>query len=77
MILLSTQNKRHIDSAPADFDNVGKLNLKTKLHAPTTTNVDRISGDELTIEGQTVYRSDKYRDAEEAKRIRRLRRAEC
>jgi hypothetical protein len=77
----SIQNRRQEHPGPVDVDFVGKLNLKPKLHAPATTTVDRISGDdvsyEITVEGQTAYRSDKYRDAEEAKRVRRLRRAEC
>ena len=74
-------NRRHERSGPVDVDNVGKLNLKPKLHAPATTQVERVSGDdfsyEITVDTKTTYDPNKYRDAEEAKRVRRLRRAEC
>ena len=70
-------NRRHERSGPVDVDNVGKLNLKPKLHAPATTQVERVSGDDFSYEITVDTKTNKYRDAEEAKRVRRLRRAEC
>jgi len=58
-----------------------RLKLKPKLHGSTPIDVDDLSEDDLTCEqsaiSKTKFDPKKYKDAEEAKRIRRLRRGEC
>jgi len=52
----------------------GKLNLKPKLHSTVVDcDEDYSAGDT----SKTTYDPNKYRDAEEAKNARRLRRGEC
>jgi len=62
-------------------EEVGKLNLKPKLHSSVPIDVDDVSVDEFSCEvtaaSNTKFDPKKYRDAEEAKRIRRIRRGEC
>ena len=62
-----SQSKRAVLNA----ENVGKLNLKPKLNDPTTARVQR------PVAEDTTYDPSKYRNAEEAKQVRRMRRAEC
>jgi hypothetical protein len=75
------QSRRHDHYAPVDVDNVGKLNLKPKINAPATTPEVKFSSDdfsyEVTVDTKTMYDPNKYRDVEEAKKVRRMRRAEC
>lgn len=54
--------------SPANAENVEKLNLKPKLNSAQLMN---------STADDTTYDPNKYRNAEEAKQVRRLRRAEC
>ncbi|KAL7538293.1 hypothetical protein ACHAXR_008439 [Thalassiosira sp. AJA248-18] len=61
-------------------EEVGTLNLKPKLHSSVPVDIDDISADEsceVSATSKTKFDPKKYRDAEEAKHARRLRRADC
>jgi len=72
--------KNYTKLSPVD-ENVGKLNLKPKLHSSVPIDLDELSADdfscEVTTTSKTKFDRTKYRDAEEAKRARRLRRSDC
>merc|ERR1712157_255019 len=55
-----------------------ELNLKPKLRSSAPVDVDAVSAGEFSMEvSRTKFDPRKYKDAEEAKRIRNLRRGEC
>jgi chitin synthase len=65
---------RQAAKRPSVQEEVGKLNLKPKLHSSIVDcDEDYSAGDA----SKTTYDPNKYRDAEEAKMARRLRRGEC
>ena len=65
---------RQAAKGPPAREEVGRLNLKPKLHSTVVDcDEDYSAGDT----SRTTYDPNKYRDAEEAKNARRLRRGEC
>lgn len=70
------ENRRYHASAPVD-EGGGKLNLKPKLHSSVPVDMDEVSEEDFSCESKTTYNPKKYRDAEEAKQTRRMRRGEC
>ena len=65
---------KHNKSAPAAG---GTLKLKPKLHSSVPIDLDLASPDELSDTSNTLYDPSKYRDGDEAKKARRMRRGEC
>ena len=65
---------RQAAKRPPTREEVGRLNLKPKLHSTVVDcDEDYSAGDT----SRTTYDPNKYRTAEEAKNARRLRRSEC
>lgn len=74
----SAPRKTNKMSRPYASAGDNKLNLKPKLHSSVPVDVDAVSVDEFSCEvSRTKFDPNKYRSAEEARRIRNLRRAEC
>lgn len=77
----SNRDRRHHTLADVD-EEAGTLHLKPKLHSSVPVDIDDVSADEFSCEvtttsGGTKFDPSKYRSADEAKRIRRMRRGEC
>mmetsp|Transcript_24039 Transcript_24039/g.47974 ORF Transcript_24039/g.47974 Transcript_24039/m.47974 type:complete len:1182 (-) Transcript_24039:184-3729(-) len=78
----SNKSSSQNNTTPIDLDeDVGHANMKMNIHASTPVDVDELTMDDFSCDvsayTKTTFDPDKYRDAEEAKRIRRLRRAQC
>jgi len=79
----TSRGGHHYASASVDEES-GKLSLKPKLHAsvPVDIDMDEISAEDYSCEvsastARTKFDPKKYRDADEAKNRRRMRRGEC
>mmetsp|Transcript_3655 Transcript_3655/g.8103 ORF Transcript_3655/g.8103 Transcript_3655/m.8103 type:complete len:1279 (-) Transcript_3655:212-4048(-) len=77
----ANRGRHHHQKDSSVDEEVGRLNLKPKLHHSVPIDMDEVSAEEFSCElsatSKTKFNPKKYRDAEEAKKIRRLRRGEC